>query len=52
MTSKITLPVIKEYLEKKSYFSPIWEPVAFNGKFKIYRKNKGDMIRSMLAIQN
>jgi hypothetical protein len=40
MTSKITLSVIKEYLEKKRYFSPIWEPVAFNGNFKAYRTNR------------
>ncbi|CAN5553254.1 hypothetical protein BH18THE2_BH18THE2_36780 [soil metagenome] len=52
MTSKITLLVIKEYLEKKSYFSPVQEPVAFNGKFKAYRTNKEDMFRSMLVIQN
>jgi hypothetical protein len=44
MTSKITLPVIKEYLEKKSYFSPVQEPVAFNGKFKVYRTNKEEMV--------
>jgi hypothetical protein len=47
MTSKITLSVIKEYLEKRRYFSPIWEPVAFNGNFKAYRTNREDMFRSI-----
>jgi hypothetical protein len=51
MTSKITLRVLKEYLEKKSDFSPIWEPVAFNGNFISYGTNIEDMIGGMFVIQ-